>query len=94
MATIHQMPDKIGVKVTTDATIMRDLKASLHQHPHYAGDTVGEFIDALLQLTGVNRDTLLGSIEFGIAQASTGRLRVEFDENGAAEIREVYNHAG
>jgi hypothetical protein len=85
-------PERVGpAKVTTNDSVREDLKQTLRlRYPDYAGDTVGDFIDALLAV--VNRGDVLGSIEWNVAQHGTGRLRIEF-ENGQVNIRERVSHA-
>jgi hypothetical protein len=85
-------PDRIGPqKVTTNDTVHSDLKQSLQlRDPAYAGETVGEFVDALLKL--VNRDEHLGSVQWNVAQHGLGRLRIE-REDGSVHIFERVSHA-
>jgi hypothetical protein len=86
------MPARIGAqKVTSDATFREDAKATIRaRYPDYAGDTVQDFITALL--ARVSPTDLLGSIEFGVAAHGTGRLSLEW-EDGAVHVKERTSHA-
>lgn len=86
------MPARLGPhSVTTNATIGPTLRLML-EHPNWAGETVGEFVDSLVRLCG--REAVLGSVEFGIAAWGTGRLSIEWNEHGAVEIREQTGREG
>jgi hypothetical protein len=77
--------------ITTNETVRNDLKQSLQlRDPAYAGETVGEFVDALLRLVG--RDEHLGSVQWNVAAHGMGRLRIE-REDGSVHIFERVSHA-
>jgi len=73
--------------VTTDKTLRRDLINSLNLVGVHAGTTWGHFVQAV-EGYGVHRDTPLGSIEFGVMQGGSGRIRIE-EEDGQIEVREL-----
>lgn len=78
-------------RITTDSTLMEDLRASVQQVQRRgldAGSTWGDFKRAVERL-GIADDTPLASIEYGCSQFPTGRLCVELDDHGYAELREV-----
>ncbi len=76
------------MKATTNDTIAADLRATLQQRRgFYAGVTFGDFI-AACKAAGMSTHTDLASIEFGIAQYGSGRIRVDFTDKGA-EVREA-----
>jgi len=74
-------------RVTTDGTIADDLRASIQQRGFYAGVTFGDFV-AACKAAGMTKHTELASIEYGIAQYGSGRIRVEQTDDGV-EVREV-----
>lgn len=82
--TVTQITTPRGERVTTNYTIEADLRASLCT---YAGDTVGDFVDALVRVCG-GRDRTLASVEFGIAMHGMGRLIAEVNEHGALDVTE------
>lgn len=86
---VIQHPSTPSVVGTTNATIGRDLQASLAARRGVsAGTTVGEFKQALAQL-GVTDDMDLASIEYGVARFGNGCLVVDVDPDGnGIEIRE------
>jgi len=85
--TIVHHPSSAGI--TTNATIVGDLRRSLQLRGACAGLTWGDFKDAVQSL-GVTDRTPLASIEYGIAQLGTGRIEADYDdEPTSVEIREV-----
>lgn len=74
--------------VTTNDTIVADLRASLIARGVDAGSTVGDFIAALRQ-AGIRECDALASIEFGVGQYGMRRIVFERDGNDAVEVREV-----
>lgn len=75
------------MKITTDDTLVKDLRASLHAREGVsAGLTWGSFKWAMAQL-GVRDDDALASIEYGCALGGNGQL-VRDDDDGGIEIRE------
>lgn len=75
-------------RITTDKTLMRDLRASLAAHEGVAcGLTWGSFKWAMAQL-GVRDDDALASIEYGVSRlGGNGKLYRDDAEDGI-EIRE------
>jgi len=76
--------------VTTDATLEKDLRASLDLRVQGvpAGLTWGQFKAAMVLLDVKDSDRL-ASIEYGCAQTGTGRV-VRDDAPDGIEIREVF----
>lgn len=77
----------LGDRITTDRTLRDDLWRSLVARGHDAGRTFGSFITAC-RAAGVRDETPLDSIEYGIKQAGSGRILVDFEDD-AASIGEV-----
>lgn len=81
---------------TTDETLVYALKRSLITQgvAKDTGTTVGDFIDAILALPRVTRETPLAAIEYGVKTGSLGYVIADFDHdgdnpNGGVFLREV-----
>jgi hypothetical protein len=88
----QQMPGTIvhhpsSARGTSNATIVRDLRASLAVRRGLAFDgTVGGFFAAVYAL-GVTNDMPFSMCEFGVSQLGNGFVTVDVEEDGVA-IRE------
>lgn len=83
---VAQQPDAIDVGLKLGNAISQIVNADMRTA--YANRTVGEFKRAL-ELLGVKDSDPLASIEYGVSQYGSGYVRLERDEDGAIEIREV-----
>lgn len=79
-------PDAIDVGLQIGNAIVRAVNADLRTA--YTNRTFGEFIKAAREL-GIGDHDPLASIEHGVSATGTGFIRMERDEDGAIEIREV-----
>ena len=77
-----------GSTITTDATVRRDLEASLSARRACVGLTWASFKAAVEEGLCVRDDDTLASIEYGVRKAGVGRL-VRDDAADGIEIREV-----
>lgn len=77
-----------GQRVTTDADLAADLRASLQARGVAIGLTVGDFIDGLRQL-GVQDSTPLLSIEVGISAWGNGRMVIDGSLADGIEVKEL-----
>ena len=74
--------------LTTDETVARDLRASMHVREGVpVGNTWGAFKAAMLIL-GVQDEDRIASLEYGISVFGLGRIQRE-DAAEGVEIREV-----
>jgi hypothetical protein len=83
---ILPQPDAIDVGVTLGNAITRAVTADLRTA--YTNRTFGEFIKAAREL-GISDHDPLASIEYGVSGTGSGFIRMERDEDGAIEVREV-----
>lgn len=73
--------------ITSDATLSRDLVASLNRQDGISAGLTWREFQAAMTLLGVGPEDRIASIEFGCTQFGTGRLMRE-DAPDGIEIRE------
>jgi hypothetical protein len=76
-----------GQTVTDRAHLEAALRASIRARGFDAGTTLGEFVNACL-LAGANLTSPLRSIEYGVMVGGTGRIVIEFEDEGM-DVKEI-----
>jgi hypothetical protein len=76
-----------GQRITTAADLMTDLRDSIRARGWDAGVTLAQFYDACLK-AGATPQTPLRSIEYGVCQGGTGRIVIEFEDEGI-DVKEI-----
>lgn len=78
----HEINAGLGLATAICKAVNADLRTA------YTNRTFGEFVKAAHEL-GISDHDPLASVEYGVSQAGTGFIKMERDEDGAIEIREV-----